>query len=62
MVGKGKKSRVKFNKLKVNKDTVKDLTKGEEKKVKGGLQKINGATIVSTRLCNPPNPNCACSN
>ena len=60
MVGKGK-SRVKISKLKVNKETVKDLTKVEKKKVKGGLKKINGATIVSTKLCNPPNPNCACS-
>ena len=60
MVGKGK-AKVKVGKLKVNKDTVKDLTKGEKKKVRGGLQKGNGATIVSTRLCNPPNPACGCS-
>lgn len=32
-----KKSRVKVGKLKLNKETVKDLTGSDEKKVKGGM-------------------------
>ena len=41
MAGKGQKkstgkAKVKVGKLQVNKETVKDLTKGEAKKVKGG--------------------------
>ena len=58
MVGKGK-PRVKVNKLKVNKETVKDLTKGEKKKIEGG-RRGNGETHVITRLCDPPK-DCACS-
>ena len=41
MAGKGRKSagksKVKVGKLQVNKETVKDLTKDEAKKVKGGI-------------------------
>ena len=35
--GGQKKSRVKVGKLKLNKETVKDLTGGKQKQVKGGL-------------------------
>ena len=58
MVGKGK-PRVKVNKLKVKKETVKDLTKGQEKKIEGG-RRINGETILLTRVCDPPK-DCGCS-
>ena len=37
-VGAKKKAKVKVGKLKVNKETVKDLTEGERKKVKGGAR------------------------
>jgi hypothetical protein len=36
--GTKKKAKVKVGKLKVNKETVKDLTEGERKKVKGGAR------------------------
>ena len=46
MAGKGQKkstgkAKVKVGKLQVNKETVKDLTKGEAKKVKGGIVVIS---------------------
>ena len=58
MVGKGK-GRVKVGKLKVKKETVKDLTKGEKKNIEGG-RRGNGETFVITRVCDPPKE-CACS-
>ncbi len=54
MAGKGQKStgkaKVKVGKLQVNKETVKDLTKGEAKKVKGGARKQTTESI-SIVLC-----------
>jgi hypothetical protein len=45
-----KKSRVKVGKLKVNKETVKDLTGDESKKVKGGVgaRKPCAPSLVTT--------------
>ena len=46
---KAKNSRVKVSKLKLNKETVKDLTSGEANNVKGGLPiKLTPATCYKS--------------
>ena len=47
------KGRVKVKKLKLNKETVKDLTGGEQKQVKGGLSLVSGnfTLVACTNLC-----------
>ena len=49
-----KKGRVKIDKMKLNKETVKDLTSGEEKMVRGGAAprenaNLTGPTCTSCR-------------
>lgn len=46
-----KKGRVKLGKLKLNKETVKNLTNDEAKQVKGGLGNISD--VCRTVGCNP---------
>jgi len=53
-------SRVKVKKLKLNKETVKDLTSGEQKQVKGGLSLVSGnfTLVACTNLCPSRNVGC----
>ena len=41
--------KVKVGKLNLNKETVKDLTGGEEKRIKGGLIKLTALCVPTTR-------------
>jgi hypothetical protein len=54
MVTKNKpseKKKVKVGKLKLNKDTVKDLTGGEEKRVRGGAAKDKTLIVCPSEFC-----------
>jgi len=46
-----KKSTVKVGKLKVNKETVKDLSGAEKKKVKGGLRPRQASAVSCAPTC-----------
>jgi hypothetical protein len=46
------KSRVKVGKLTLNKQTIKDLTPGKQKQVKGGAI-VGGQTVITCRTCCP---------
>lgn len=46
-----KKSKVKVGKLNVNKETVQDLTDSDAKKVKGGINPLDGAGYVTQDGC-----------
>jgi len=51
-----KKSRVKVSKLKLNKETVKNLTNRDQKQLKGGARpRINGSTACTLGYCQGPN-------
>jgi hypothetical protein len=50
----GKKGRVKVGKLKVNKETVKDLGQKEWKYIKGGMGKKTGYGCGDTATCGCP--------
>ena len=39
------KGRVKVGKLQVNKETVKNLTSSERRKIKGGVRKTDGVSV-----------------
>lgn len=57
-----KKDRVKVGKLKLNKETVKNLTGSQERKIKGGAKHTDGCTLAGSGnrcdsiCCTPPPP------
>jgi len=53
-----KKGRVKVGRLKLNRETVKDLTTEERKKVKGGAKPTARCTLPTDRCLTMP-PGCA---
>ncbi len=51
-----KKGRVKIGKLKLSKETIKDLTDKNQSRVKGGARpRINGSTACTLGYCQGPN-------
>ena len=51
-----KKGRVKVGKLKLNKETVKNLTNKDQSQLKGGARpRINGSTVCTQGYCQGPN-------
>ena len=51
-----KKGRVKVGKLKLNKETVKNLTDRDQSQLKGGARpRINGSTNCTLGYCQGPN-------
>jgi hypothetical protein len=51
-----KKGRVKVGKLKLNKETVKNLTDKDQSQLKGGARpRINGSTACTLGYCQGPN-------
>ncbi len=60
-----KKGRVKVGNLKLNKETVKNLSAGEQRKVKGGLVVASGVCVETGETCRcvrprDPNPSLLC--
>jgi hypothetical protein len=51
--GSQKKGKVKVGKLILNKETVKDLTTRERKRIKGGIIGLGGTGICPTASCLP---------
>jgi len=49
----GKSRKVKVNELKLNKETVKDLTDSEAGNIKGGVARPRSAGILCTEGCVP---------